>query len=136
MGDDNKTTRERTSRWLMIVLGVLVVGLAGMVGFALLHVQKPLTVDEQALLGRWTSDEPDFKKKYHFKADRTCDTTTGVEGNPPYRWKMDGPFLVVKEHGGTWERLGPIQLEGDQLQLSPNGSMFRRVEEKEADGNE
>ena len=130
---ESKTRRARSSRWLMLILGLATIGLAAMVGFALLNTTIPLTQDEQTLVGRWASDDPEFQKKYHFKTDRTCDTTTGVEGNPPYRWKLDGPFLSVRLPGGEWERLGPIQLEGDQLRLSPNGNMFRRVGEGEAD---
>lgn len=133
---ESKTRRARSSRWLMLILGLATIGLAAMVCFALLNTTIPLTPDEQALVGRWVSDDADYEKEFRFKVDRTCDTDSGVEGNPPYRWKLDGPFLVVKQSGGEWERIGPIELEGDQLRLFPKGNMLRRVDEGEADDDE
>jgi|GEM_PF-5884837 len=120
----------------MVILGLLGIVVAAMVVFAVVNVQKPLTVDEQALLGRWVSDDPEYERDFYFKPDRTCDKNAG-EG-PTYRWKLEGPFLVVKElsESGGWVRLGPIQLDGDELRLTPEGKILRRAEEQEADGNE
>lgn len=116
---------------MFIGLGVLTLLLFSLAAYLVVAMPRPLSAREKQLLGHWVNPQGETgDREFTFQIDRTVNVSDAATANDPsYVWKLDGEFLLVKEDRGSWERIGPITLEGGKFKMSPGGSMFIRVKE-------